>query len=96
MAGPGRWHSQQQLLRRPVSGPAGVGPLRWIFPAKPLAPTQRSASAIDNVQAAIPGAVLTEMSPDLVNLADLGFVNLEQKTSQPLGNPFGPGVSPES
>jgi hypothetical protein len=27
---------------------------------------------------------------------DLGFIDLEQKTLQPLDNPFGPGVSPMS
>jgi hypothetical protein len=27
---------------------------------------------------------------------DLGFIDLEQKTLQPLDNPFGPGLSPMS
>jgi hypothetical protein len=27
---------------------------------------------------------------------DLGFIDLEQKTSQPLDNPFGPRLSPMS
>jgi len=27
---------------------------------------------------------------------DLGYIDLEQKTLQPLDNPFGPGVSPMS
>jgi hypothetical protein len=27
---------------------------------------------------------------------DLGFIDLEQRTLQPLGNPFGPRVSPMS
>ncbi len=27
---------------------------------------------------------------------DLGFIDLEQRTLQPLANPFGPGLSPMS
>ncbi len=27
---------------------------------------------------------------------DLGYIDLEQRTLQPLGNPFGPGLSPMS
>lgn len=32
----------------------------------------------------------------LVMHYDLGFIDLEQKTSQPLDNPFGPGLPPMS
>jgi hypothetical protein len=31
-----------------------------------------------------------------LTIYDLGYIDLEQKTLQPLDNPFGPGLSPMS
>ena len=58
---------------------------------------EQSAERVDQLRQAV-GLKEVEEGPWLVTFMDydLGYIDLEEKTLQPLDNPFGPRVSPMS